>query len=62
VADHRGAEHPLNVDGQPVTFELLRVDDDWVARHEHDGAEIVILARGIHPDAVALRRLKEDRG
>lgn len=45
------------VDGVPVPFAFLAVDDAWVARAELAGATVTIAAREYPPEQVALGRL-----
>lgn len=51
----------LTVDGAPVPFTFIELPACWGARSEHDGVEVVVLARGVDPADVALERLRSAR-
>jgi len=55
----RAQEEPrtFTVDGEPVEFSFAALPDCWGARREHDGVELVVMARGMDPADVALARL-----
>jgi hypothetical protein len=50
-------QQTIDVDGSSATFEYLASGDSWVARREHDGTMLVLLASGIDPATIALHRL-----
>ena len=42
------------IDGEPEPFELLALDDHWVAQREHYGVTVSLTASGVDPDTVQL--------
>ncbi|MDA0179313.1 hypothetical protein OJ997_03305 [Solirubrobacter phytolaccae] len=54
-------QRTFTLDGVDEAFEFLAVDDVWVARHERDGIEVVLVGNGIDPATVALEPVARSR-
>jgi hypothetical protein len=59
VARAEPIERALVIDGRAEPFVFLGVDDAWVATREHGDVDVMVSARAIDPDGVALEPLAD---